>query len=254
MRGYCEEKVESNRLSGTDVKEKIGNNRWAVTVGEVISMNTASETAGWKGNGLYLLEALTESEKQKMSVALNRLLTNNFLIKEKDRETYMLLRRNREAAQAFFRFLNWEFILDERHEVIFVQGADSSNRRSFTRDETLWMLILRLIYQEKREALSLSEYPMTTLYEIRSKYETFRIPWINVTTLDRLVRLCTRYHLLDALDANLRSDDCRFRLFHSWIYFINMDEVKAIVERIERYTAKKEEDLLDEMDEEASPH
>ncbi len=215
-------------------------------------MNTGNEAA-IAGGGLHLLEALSESDKQKMSDAINRLLTHNFLIREKDRETYLFIRRNREAAQALFRFLNWEFILDERHEVIYVQGADSSIRRSLTRDETLWMLILRLIYQEKREALSLSEFPMTTLYEIRSKYDTFSIPWVNVTTLDRLVRLCARYHLLDALDSEWRSDDCRFRLFHSWMYLINMDEVRSMAERIERYRAKKEDDLFDEMDEEASP-
>lgn len=200
--------------------------------------------------GLALLEALGESDKQKMAAALNRLLANNFLVKERDRETYMFLRRNREAAQAFFRFLQWDFILDGRHEVVYVQGPDSAIRRSFSRDETIWLLILRLIYQEKRESLSLSEYPMTTLFEIRTKYDTFRLPWINMTTLDRLVRLCTRCHLLDALDGDVRSDDCRFRLFHSWIYFINMEEVKSLTERIERYSSRKEDDLFDEMDEE----
>lgn len=202
--------------------------------------------------GLATLDLLGEADRQKMSAALNRLLANNILIKEKDRDTYLFIRRNREATQSFFRFLGWDFVLDERHECIYVQGPDSSLRRSLTRDETLWMLILRLIYQEKRESLSLSEFPMTTLHEIRAKYETFRIPWLNATTLDKLIRLCGRYQLLDALDPDIRMDDARFRLFHSWIYVINMDEVKAIAERIERYEMKREGDLLDEVDEEAA--
>lgn len=213
-------------------------------------MSTDQDTAYPTRNGLILLESLGESEKTKISAAINRLLAHNILIREKDRETYALIRRNREAVHAFFRFLQWEFIFDERHEVIFVQGPDSSLRRSLTRDETLWMLVLRLIYQEKREALLLTEFPMTTLYEIRSKYETLRLPWLNVTTMERVVRLCARYHLLDVLDSDLRSDDCRFRLFHSWIYLISMDEVKAITERIQRYQLKKKGDLFDEMDEE----
>ena len=200
--------------------------------------------------GLGLLETLGESDRQKMAAALNRLLANNFLVKERDRETYMFLRRHREAAEAFFRFLKWEFILDEQHEVVFVEGPDIAIRRSLSRDETIWMLVLMLIYQEKREALSLSVFPMTTLYEIRAKYDTFRLPWINVTALERLVRLCVRYHLLEALDGNVRSDDSRFVLFHSWIYFVKMEEVRALTERIERYQSGKEEDLFDEMDEE----
>jgi len=102
--------------------------------------------------------------------------------------------------------------------------------------------------------LSLSEFPVATLYEIRSKYDTFRLPWINMTTLDRLVKLCARQQLLDALDDDIRSDDCRFRLFHSWIYFIDMDEVRALAERIERYRQREEDDLFDEVDEEASAY
>jgi hypothetical protein len=199
-------------------------------------------------------EELSDSEKLKMKSVLNRLLINNILVKEKEREMYMLIRRHRDTVNAFFRLLNWDFVVDERHECIYVQGPDNSIQRSMNREESLWLLILRLIYQEKRESLSLSEYPMTNLYEIHSKYETFRIPWVNVTTLDKLVRLCTRYHLLEALDNDLRSDDCRFRLFHSWIYVLNIDEIKVISERIERYDMGKEGDLFDEMDEEASTH
>jgi len=217
-------------------------------------MSVNGENPSASAVGLSLLGALGESDKQKMGAVLNRLLANNLLVKERDRETYMFLRRNREAAQAFFRFLQWEFILDDRHEVVFVQGPDSAIRRAFNRDETIWMLILRLIYQEKREALSLSEFPVATLYEIRSKYDTFRLPWINMTTLDRLVKLCARQQLLDALDDDIRSDDCRFRLFHSWIYFIDMDEVRALAERIERYRQREEDDLFDEVDEEASAY
>ncbi|HEY8528455.1 MAG TPA: DUF4194 domain-containing protein [Paenibacillaceae bacterium] len=215
-------------------------------------MSADQDTAQPARNGLVLLESLGESEKAKIAAAINRLLAQNIFIREKDRETYTLIRRNREAVHAFFRFLGWEFILDERHEVIFVQAPDPSFRRPLTRDETLWMLVLRLIYQEKRESLTLTEFPMTTLYEIRSKYETFRLPWVNVTTLERVVRLCVRYHLMDALDSDLRSDDCRFRLFHSWIYLIPMEDVKAFTERIRQYQLKKEGDLLDEMDEETS--
>lgn len=201
---------------------------------------------------LSLLDALGDSDKQKMRAAVNRLIAINMLVKERDRETYMFLRRNHEAARAFFQFMEWDFIIDDRYEVIFVQGQDSVTRMSFTRDETIWFLIMRLIYQEKREALTLSEFPITTLYEIRVKYDTFRLPWINITTLERLVRLCTRYHLMDVLDSDVRSDDCRFRLFHSWIYFINMEEIKVIIERIDKYRQHKEVDLFDEMDEEAT--
>jgi hypothetical protein len=196
---------------------------------------------------------LSESEREKVSAAINRLLAINFVVKEKDRETYMTVRRHREAVERFFHFLKWSLVVDERHECVYVQSAEGGMRVRLTRDQSIWFLVLRLIYQEKRQSLSLSEFPLTTTHEIRTKYETFRMPWVNRTQLDQLVRLCARYQLMDTLDGDVRADDCRFRLFHTWQYAIQAEELATIQEKLRRYDAGAEEGgLLDEMDEEAS--
>lgn len=198
------------------------------------------------------LELLSDLEKQKVVAAINRLLAINFLVKEKDRESYLLVRRHKELFHSFFRFLGWDLVVDERHECLFVQGPGIGLRSSLNKDESVWLLVLRLLYQEKRESLTLSSFPMVTLYEIRSKYGTFQLPWVQVTMLDKLIRLCTRYHLLEPLDNDQRSDDCRIRLFHTWLYVLDTDRIQTITERIERYQPVRGGGLPDEMDEEAA--
>lgn len=197
---------------------------------------------------------LSESEREKVSTAINRLLAVNFAAKEKDRETYMIVRRHRDAVERFFRFLKWSLVVDERHECIFVQAADGGMRARLNRDQSIWLLVLRLLYQEKRQTLSLSEFPMTTTFEIRSKYETFRLPWLNRTNLEQNVRLCSRYQLMDALDDDVRVDDCRYRLFHTWQYAVQADELVTVQEKLRHYESGAEGGLFDEMDEEAEAH
>lgn len=93
---------------------------------------------------------------------------------------------------------------------------------------------------------------MITLYEIRSKYETFRLEWVNRTALDRLVRLCVQAQLIEPLDSDIRSDDARFKLFHTWIYMIQTDEMQSLLDKLELYLTNAEGGLLDEMDEAAA--
>lgn len=199
-----------------------------------------------------MFQDLSESEQGKVREIINRMLEVNLLVKEKDREAYVAIRRHRSSLEAYFRFLGWELTVDERHECAFLHIPDGRLRKRLDREQTVWLLVLRLLYEEKRQGLSLSDYPMTTLYEIRSKYETFRLDWVNRTTLDKLIRLCVQFQLLESLDEDVRSDDARFKLYHTWMYVIQADEMKLLTERLERYETSEEGGLFDEMDEAAS--
>ncbi|MBA4601533.1 DUF4194 domain-containing protein [Thermoactinomyces sp. AMNI-1] len=195
-----------------------------------------------------MLNNLSELEQERVRAVINRLIAVNFLVKEKERESYMLIRRHRQALEQFFRFLSWDLIVDERHECVFLYASNNGLRRSLSRDESIWLLILRLIYEEKRQGLSLSEFPITTIHEIRSKYETFRFSWLKRTNLEKMVKLCEKYYLADTLDSDIRSDECRLRLFHTWLYVIDVDQLQTIHEKIRRYGENGQEgEPLDEV-------
>lgn len=196
-----------------------------------------------------MFEDLGDSEREKVREAINRLLEGNMLVKEKEREVYAVIRRNRSGLSSYFQFLGWELTVDERHECVYLHIQDSRLRKRLDRDHTIWLLILRILYEEKRQGLTLADYPMVTLYEIRSKYETFRMEWVKPTVLDRLVRLCVQFQLIESLDVDQRSDDARFKLFHTWMYVIQTDEMKYLAERLSRYEPEKKGGMLDEVDE-----
>lgn len=197
-------------------------------------------------------EEISEQERQKIKGVLNRLLGVNFLVREKDRDGYTVVRRHKVAIEQYLQMLGWEMIVDERHECVFLQSPDSSFRRSLDREMSIWLLILRLLYQEKRQGLTISTFPGTTIHEIRTKYETFRLPWLGKTKLDQAIRLCARYQLAEALDIDIRSDDCRIVLYHTWLYAIDLEQLDSIEGRIEQYRAGEEKGILDEMVKEAS--
>ena len=195
---------------------------------------------------------LSESEQGKVREVINRLLEVNFLVKDNDRDAYASIRRHRPALEDYFQFLGWELTIDERHECVYLHIPDGRLRKRLDREQTVWLLVLRLLYEEKRQGLSLSDYPMVTLYEVRSKYETFRLDFVNRTTLDRLIRVSVQFQLIETMDQDNRSDDARFKLFHTWMYLIQMDEMNWLIQRLEQYDTAVGGDLSDEMDEETA--
>lgn len=190
---------------------------------------------------------VSESEEDRIRSLIQRLLAINFLNRETDRDLYSVLRRNSEQIQRYFSFLGWDLILDERHECVYLHVPQSALRRTLDKEESIWLLVLRLLYQEKRQGISLSELPLVTLHEIRTKFETFRISLPGRTKLDKLIRLCMKYQLIDPIDTDWRSDECRFKLYHTWMYVIQIDDIQKIVERIERYEIVTEGSERDEV-------
>jgi Domain of unknown function (DUF4194) len=197
-----------------------------------------------------MFTSISESEQKDLQNVINKLISTNFLVKELDRASYYLVNRHKEKVEEFFQFLGWDFVIDDRHETIFVSSQKGTQRKRLSREESIWMLVLRIIYQEKREGISLTEFPVTSLYEIRTKYETFGLPSFTKSKLSDHIRLCTSYQLLDPLDSDWHSDDCRFRMFHSWLHMIDGESIQQLNEKALRYELGTGEEDENEVDEE----
>lgn len=193
-----------------------------------------------------MLSNLTESERESVKRVINRLLSVNFLVREQDRDDYLLVRRHFDHLQVFFRLMGWELTLDQLHECVFLDSGERAHRRSLSREESIWLLVLRLIYEEKRGELNLSQFPLTTLHEIRAKYETFGLPVINRTRLQEHIRLATRYQLIQVLDSDIRADDCRFQLYHTLVHVVDAGQVEKLEAMLMNYRTGGGEVEMDE--------
>ncbi|MBS3938986.1 MAG: DUF4194 domain-containing protein [Peptococcaceae bacterium] len=182
-----------------------------------------------------MFDDLSENDKEQVRDIVNRLLSVNILVKDTEPERYQWARRHKTVLGEFFKGLGWSFVMDDRHDCVFVHSPESMHRLRLTRDESIWILVLRLLYQEKRSELALSEFPVASLHEIRAKYATFQIPFVNKTRLQDFIKLAVRYKLLSTIDDDIRSDDCRFTLYHSLLHAVSAEKVEQLYQRIKRY-------------------
>ena len=187
------------------------------------------------------LELLNEEERIRIRNVIQSLLSCNFLTREHDAALYIAARRYREELAEYFQVIGWEFRVDERYEIVWLLSTGMAHRRALTMEESIWLLVLRLIYEEKRTGLSLSTFPMTTLAEIHAKYLALHLPELKKTALQRLTQLSKQYRLADVLDREL-SEEARIRLFHTLALAVDGEELSDLHKRLEIYRQRKEDD------------
>ena len=176
------------------------------------------------------LELLNEEERTRIRSVIQALLSCNFLTREHDAALYIAARRYREEIVEYFQVIGWEFRVDERYEIVWLLSTGMAHRRALTMEESIWLLVLRLIYEEKRTSLNLSAFPMTTLAEIRAKYLALHLP--------------------DLLDRDL-SEESRSRLFHTLALAVDGEELSDLYNRLDIYRQRKEEDNEDAAENES---
>jgi len=122
-------------------------------------------------------ELLTPNEQAQIADVVRRLLSEGILWREEeaDRRIYNFIVRRRELIADYLQVGGWELRHDERVAAFQVVHREGAHRRRFTRDTTIWLLILRLMYAEQRESprIMLTRNPVATVGELASRYAEF---------------------------------------------------------------------------------
>ena len=148
----------------------------------------------------------------------NYLLNHCFLIGNLDttRDRYYLLINNEEELQRVFRPLGYSIVINKTLRVAQLVNLHESGRVDLRKYESILLLILRLLYVEKRESLSVSEQMVVaTVDEIETEYNKLNLPRkLDRRTLEDALRIFRKYNLAVTLD-HLESGSSRIQIFPS---------------------------------------
>lgn len=147
---------------------------------------------------------LSSGEQQQFAEAVRRLLSEGLIWRddEHNRPTYNFLVRRRDLVADYLAVAGWELRYDERIAVFHVLHREGAHRLRLSRDTTIWLLLLRLLYAEKRERVevSLTRYPTISIEELYQRYTEF-LPGQAVkkkTSLDAALRTLQNLKLIRA--------------------------------------------------------
>ncbi len=208
-----------------------------------------------------MFEILNESaaQKEKFRTAANRLLNQCFLLKKKEdtRKDYIFVRQNINMFREYFDLLGYDIRLNEDQGVAALVNQFGTGRLPLNKSDSILLLILRLLYLEKRKELStFSEEVTVIMEEIREKYSMLRIkskPNMDKGMEKRMVSLFRKYNIIVNLDSDVNSADTRIIIYPSVLMAVPVENIneyyEAAEKRLQTYTGGKdngetEEDIM----------
>ena len=191
------------------------------------------------------MEIFRESvaQRDKFRSAANKLLNNCFLLKKKEetRNDYIFIQQNRKYFEEYFELLDYQLIVNEDQGVACLVNQSGTGRLRLKKAETILLLILRLLYLEKRKDLSLAEEVVVITEEIHSKYALLKVEQkgtMDKTLLRESMRVFRRYNLIHLMDTDVTDSGCRIKLYPSILFAIPVESVNAYYDEVMARTKK----------------
>lgn len=165
-----------------------------------------------------------------------------------DRPIFSFLLRRRELVADYLAVSGWELRYDQRLALFHVVHRDGSHRRRLNRDTTIWLLLLRLLYAEQREQLSISltRNPVVEQSEIIQRYTAF-FPSQAVrkrSSLNEALRSFQSLKLVRAAGGGsirANSGDQQIELLPSLEVIVPASSINELASRLQSYDRTREE-------------
>lgn len=195
-------------------------------------------------------EELPQEEQRKVTEVIGQLYRQTFLLERRyDRKTkrYQINRdyyecgKHLEFIRAYFAIMDIEVMENSQTGVIYIRGEQVMGEK-LPRLATLYILVLKLLYDEQMSTVSTSVNAMTTLGEIHEKLGSYRLlpRQPSSTEIRRCLALLKRYQLIEPMDILEETDGQSRLVIYPTVNVVLMgDDVRAL---IETYTEGDEED------------
>lgn len=196
------------------------------------------------------LTTLPEKSQRDLPRVINRILGQVFLYQDKDddKDDYYFVHRHREACQTTLALAGYNLLHDDYHRIFQVISEYSYCRARYKLDETLMITVLRKLYEERIERLSLAQDPVVTIGEVREEYRTItgKERDLGITQYENLLRHLRVLGLIDTLDGrtiDVRDAEARLRLRGSVRLILPVQTVDELDAWIRKYCSSDEEEI-----------
>lgn len=211
-----------------------------------------------------MLDIMNESvvQKERFRTAANKLLNNCFLLKKKPntKTEYMFIVQNKELFIPYFELLGYQLIINEEQGVIGIANMFGSGRLQLTKYESIMLLILRLLYIEKRKEIGTFSQEVTVLIEeIREKYGMLKLkskPVLDKTMEREIISLYKRYNLVMNIENDVTQAETRIIIYPSIFMAVGSDDINeyynSIQDKLKAYAGGDEDGDFDETADQSS--
>lgn len=197
-------------------------------------------------------DELTQEEREELAAVIQLLYRQTFLLERKYEKRsgrfqyvkeYRVCSRHMEFLKAYFAVAGFEIKENVHMGIIYIQGEVLWGEK-LPRLATIYLLILKLIYDEQMAEASTSVQVVTTLGAVNGKAGDFRVlPGLpSPTELRRTIALLKKYQIIEPLDVLEELGEHTRLVIYPAVHAVLLgDDIKKLLE-----TFSEEEDIGEE--------
>ena len=188
---------------------------------------------------MELLEGMLQKDKDEFKRICNRLLGTCFICKgnQTSRSDYYFVLKYRDKFRMYLDVLGYRLEINEEYGVIQLTNPQNYNHLNLKLFESIILLILRILYDEKKRELSASDEVIVNLGDIQDKYLSLKIrdKMIDRTTMRNALSLFRRFQLVETLDKDLSNEESRILIYDSILMAVRVEDIRQAHEKLEIY-------------------
>jgi len=200
---------------------------------------------------MEFLEGMLQRDKDEFTRICNRLLSCCFLCKgnQATRADYYFVLKYKEKFSEYLAVSGYRMEINEEYGAVQLTNSQNYNRYNLKLFESIILLILRILYDEKKRELSVSDEVIINLGDIHDKFLSLKIrdKMIDKTTLRNALSVFRRFQMIETLDKDLGREDSRIIIFDSILMAVRVEDIKQAYDRLENYRkgAKADEETVE---------
>lgn len=185
---------------------------------------------------------LNMTQKELFSKTCLKLLQNSFLSRDKEdnKEMYYFLLSFKNYFDEYFSIMDFEIVLDRELGAIQLIHREGNNLLKLKKDETLVLLILRILYHQHLVKTSINDNIVIRVDEIHQYYDSLELKKkINKTDLVKILRTYRRLNLIEPL-GDITKANTKIIIYPTILLAINTQAINDVYNLIANIEDKSE--------------
>ena len=185
-----------------------------------------------------LFEGMLQKDRDEFRRVCNKLMSICFIVRrnEATKSDFYFIQRWKQAFERYLEVLGYTLEINDEYGVIQLVNRENYNHLNLKLNDSIILLILRILYDEKKRELSLTDV-VVNLGDIQEKYISLKIreKQIDKTTMNNALRLFKRFNLVELLDRDLMQEESRVIIYDSILMAVRVEDIKRVNDMLALY-------------------
>ena len=185
-----------------------------------------------------LFEGMLQKDRDEFRRVCNKLMSICFIVRrnEATKSDFYFIQRWKQVFERYLEVLGYTLEINDEYGVIQLVNRENYNHLNLKLNASIILLILRILYDEKKRELSLTDV-VVNLGDIQEKYISLKIreKQIDKTTMNNALRLFKRFNLVELLDRDLMQEESRVIIYDSILMAVRVEDIKRVNDMLALY-------------------